>query len=248
MVSLSTEQGDLERKPAMSELLSPAALSDVGSGGGLEVEEPDAIVLGLKETVQQLKELLGSRESELYSLQEELKQQERENREALQELEVQLDQKESRIYELRDEVEQEKKKIRDIWRLNCDQIANYDEECAKKDAQLEELRAELGVKMSAGLAPRERGFPTPVSTPTSVVEGTAARASTARGVPRVSPLTVSISSYPLCIIGCAYSNSDGLGSTIHCSNPSLCSVACSSNASLHHCSSNLSGFCSSWRC
>jgi hypothetical protein len=57
----------------------------------MEDEDTSATLMSLRETVQQLRELLRSRESDLYSLQEDLTKQERESREALQECQVKLD-------------------------------------------------------------------------------------------------------------------------------------------------------------
>ena len=66
-----------------------------------------------------------------------------ETQEQKQKLAVQLEEKESELISLREELEREKKKTKDIWRMNCEQIATYDAECTMKDAELARLKEEL---------------------------------------------------------------------------------------------------------
>ena len=47
----------------------------------------------------------------------------------------------SEVSRLREEVEREKERVRQLWRMNCEQIAGYDNECAEKDTEIARLRA-----------------------------------------------------------------------------------------------------------
>jgi hypothetical protein len=60
------------------------------------------------------------------------------------ELEQVQDQITIEVSRLNDQVRDEKEKYRTLWRLNCAQLAEYDEGLAKKDEENRILRAKLG--------------------------------------------------------------------------------------------------------
>jgi len=49
----------------------------------------------------------------------------------------------SGVEELKDELKREKEKVKNVWHMNCEQLAQYDEEISEKDALIAQLRARL---------------------------------------------------------------------------------------------------------
>ena len=58
---------------------------------------------------------------------------------------VQLEEREAKLSSMSEELDREKKKVRDLWRINCEHITQYDMECGLKDAELAALKEELRV-------------------------------------------------------------------------------------------------------
>ena len=48
---------------------------------------------------------------------------------------VQLEERDTELSSMSEELDREKKRLRDLWRINCEQITQYDVECGLKDAE-----------------------------------------------------------------------------------------------------------------
>ena len=86
--------------------------------------------------------------------------------------------KEAEVSKIREELIQEQGKVRYIWRMNCEQLAQYDTESSEKDAEIVQLKARLAALGSPEHAPDVitppatapgSGVTPPTSTPVSVV-------------------------------------------------------------------------------
>ena len=86
--------------------------------------------------------------------------------------------KEAEVSKIREELIQEQGKVRYIWRMNCEQLAQYDTESSEKDAEIARLKARLAALGSPEHAPDVvsppatapgSGVTPPTSIPVSVV-------------------------------------------------------------------------------
>ena len=114
--------------------------------GDQEEEEPPA-------TLESLKRALEEAELRQHRLTSQLEDKEEE----LGHVQAALDQEKSRVAsllgesadatrevsEMKESVKREKEKVREIWRLNCEQLAQYDAECTSKDAEIVVLKAKI---------------------------------------------------------------------------------------------------------
>ena len=59
------------------------------------------------------------------------------------EMDDKLSHKELEVSKMRESIGREREKTREVWRLNCEQIAQYDTKCVRKDEEILSLRAKI---------------------------------------------------------------------------------------------------------
>ena len=83
------------------------------------------------------------KQAEIAKLKEELERVVSSKDEQIASLESELEAAREKLLTLGTALANEKGKLKDVWRMNCEQLAAYDEELTSKDAQIEELHARL---------------------------------------------------------------------------------------------------------
>ena len=82
-----------------------------------------------------------------------------------------MEAREVEVSNLKSEIQKEKEKVKETWRLNCEQLAQYDAESMAKEAEITSLKEKLGELETSSLhetdvihspVPTRRGKASPI--------------------------------------------------------------------------------------
>lgn len=156
------ERSELEEGHEDQEEELPATLEGLQQALAEATERQHQLTLQLEGQGQELKavqEALADEKSRVASLAEE------------------SEERAVEVSNLKEGVRREKEKVREIWRLNCEQLAQYDAEGMSKDAEIASLKARLReLESDSSEVPRESMDPPP--THATGIESLSARTAT----------------------------------------------------------------------